>query len=390
MSRLSSALRRAVAVGAVLTLMAVVAAAPAVAAKPTKCLVIDPTRDTSYKSLQAAVDASPAGTKLRVKGTCVRPTTISRDIKIVGKSGHGFGRATLDGDHRGSVLTIQGGTVTLRGLLITHGTAPSGGGIYARGSFQHPSSVTLIDTVVSGNSATGSRWLQGGGGVGIDIGTITLVDSIVRDNTASYGGGIMTGGGTVDIVDSIVRDNTASYGGGICNWGSREVSLRGTSAVTGNHATDGGGIGVDHGRLYLLDRSAVDHNAADGYGGGVYCSDCEGVALNGDSSIHHNTAGVAGGGLGAPGFGGPLHMRDRSSIHDNTAPIGGGVWLVQGASLDMAGTSSISRNAASVAGGGAYLSMRASLAVGATATVSGNVPDNCYSDSPPGVVACTP
>ena len=59
-------------------------------------------------------------------------------------------------------------------------------------------------------------------------------------------------------------------------------------------------------------------------------------------------------------------------------------------SLDMSGTSSISGNTASVAGGGAYLSEGASLAIGATATVSGNVPDNCYGDSPPGVVACTP
>ena len=50
------------------------------------------------------------------------------------------------------------------------------------------------------------------------------------------------------------------------------------------------------------------------------CGDCDGVALNGDSSIHHNTAGVAGGGLRASGFGGPLHMGDRGSIHDNTAP----------------------------------------------------------------------
>ena len=129
----------------------------------------------------------------------------------MGKSGHGFGRATLDGDHRGSVLTIQShSTVTIRGLLITHGTAPSGGGIHVRGSMS-----------VAGRHRRRPQLRHrlgfGGGGIGIDSGTLTLVDSTVRDNTAQTGGGIRIGGGTVDIVDSIVRNNTASYGGGIFN-----------------------------------------------------------------------------------------------------------------------------------------------------------------------------
>ena len=327
MAHLSSALSRAVAVVVVLTMMAIVAAAPAVAAKPTKCQVVDPTSDTSYKSLQAAVDGSPAGAKLRVKGTCVRPTTISRDIKVVGKSGHGFGRATLDGDHRGSVLTIQGGTVTLRGLLITNGVAPSGGGIHVRGS------MTLIDTVVSGNTATGEGGEQGGGGVGIDSGTITLVDSIVRNNTAAAdGGGIYVG----------------LLPGG-------DLSVHGTSSVRGNHAgRTGGGIYVDHfSRFSIYDFSSIDHNSAGQRGGGVKCADCGVVALNGDASIHHNTADVAGGGIESGGTGPPLHLRDRSSIHDNTAPDGGGAWLL-GSSLDMSGTSSIYHNTAAADGGGAF------------------------------------
>ena len=76
--------------------------------------------------------------------------------------------------------------------------------------------MTLIDTVVSGNSATG----DGGGGIGIDSGTITLVDSIVRNNTAAAdGGGIYVG---------LLALNLSVYG---------------TSSVRGNHAgLDGGGI----------------------------------------------------------------------------------------------------------------------------------------------------
>ena len=85
-------------------------------------------------------------------------------------------------------------------------------------------------------------------------------------------------------------------------------------------------------------------------------------------------------------------MRDRSSIHDNTAPER---W--RGVAVVLAVLARHVRNkldqrehAPRSTGGGAYLSEGASLAIGATATVSGNVPDNCYGDSPPGVVACTP
>ena len=239
-----------------------------------------------------------------MKGTCVGPITVSRDLKIVGKSGRGFGRATIDGDHRGSVLTIQSHTtVTIRGLLVTNGTAPMGGGIYAQ-----PSSVRLVDTVVKGNSATGLDSASGGGGVAIDGGILTLVDSTIRHNTAAaHGGGIYVG----------------LHGGA-------DLFARGTSSVRGNHAgLDGGGIYIQtHSRATFSDSSSIAGNAADQRGGGVTCGDCGGVTLSGDSSIHDNTAGVGGGGLQSGGTGVPLQMQDRSSIHDNTAPIGGGVWLV--------------------------------------------------------------
>lgn len=419
MSFLSGALRRGVPVVLGLILLAAAAAAPVVAAEPTQCLVVNPTLDSTYRRLQAAINAAPAGAKLRVKGTCVGPITVSRDLKIVGKSGRGFGRATIDGDHRGSVLTIQSRTtVTIRGLLVTNGTAPMGGGIYAQ-----PSSVRLVDTVVKGNSATGLDSASGGGGVAIDGGILTLVDSTIRHNTAAaHGGGIYVG----------------LHGGA-------DLFARGTSSVRGNHAgLDGGGIYIQtHSRATFSDSSSIAGNAADQRGGGVTCGDCGGVTLSGDSSIHDNTAGVGGGGLQSGGTGVPLQMQDRSSIHDNTAPIGGGVWLVLAVSLRMSGTSAISGNTASVEGGGAYLVLSASigladassiddntavgdgggawlgdhtsLAVGATASVSGNSatrggglflepmasaslsasdsvtansPDNCY---PPGVVvACTP
>ena len=307
MSFLSGALRRGVPVVLGLILLATAAAAPVVAAEPTQCLRVNPTLDSTYRRLQAAINAAPAGAKLRVKGTCVVP------LRSAGTS-----RSSAN---RGGAL---GGRLRRRpSWLCAHDPEPYHGhhprspghqwdGADGWGHLSQPSSVRLVDTVVKGNSATGLDSASGGGGVAIDGGILTLVHSTIRHNTAAaHGGGIYVG----------------LHGGA-------DLFARGTSSVRGNHAgQDGGGIYIQtHSRATFSDSSSIAGNAADQRGGGVTCGDCGGVTLSGDSSIHDNTAGVGGGGLQSDGTGVPLQMQDRSSIHDNTAPIGGGVWLVLPAS----------------------------------------------------------
>ena len=77
--------RRIAVIGAALVLAATVFVTPVAAAKPT-CLVENIASHTSFRSLQAAVQAAPSGAELRVKGTCVGNTTITKDLVIRGKS----------------------------------------------------------------------------------------------------------------------------------------------------------------------------------------------------------------------------------------------------------------------------------------------------------------
>ena len=87
--------------------------------------------------------------------------------------GVGDRRAVLDGQGQGRVLMVpSGAVVTLRGLVVTRGDARDrmGGGVWNRGT------VTLIDSVVRDNRA---RWA---GGIS-SIGTMTLVDSAVMGTT---------------------------------------------------------------------------------------------------------------------------------------------------------------------------------------------------------------
>ena len=270
MTGLSRTPRRIAALGAALVLAATVFVTPVAAAKPT-CHVEIVASHTSFRSLQAAVQAAPSGAELRVKGTCVGNTTIAKDLVIRGKSNPGFGQATLDGAGAGRVLTIQGGaTVTLDGLVVTNGHATYGGAI-----------ATVID-------------------LGAPLNVVTVIDSVIRDNSATdRGGGIANDFGRVTLIDTAVRDNSAVIGGGIHD--SREeghLSLSGTSSVSDNLASgDGGGIDVDtHGDVDLYDESSVHHNSAGGSGGGIYMLDSV-VTLHDRSSVHSNAAGDNGGGV---------------------------------------------------------------------------------------------
>ncbi len=138
------------------------AAAPVASAEPGKCVVVNRASNARSSTLQAAVDAASPGDSLRVAGTCVGTTTITKDLTIEGKKGNGARQAVLDGNHAGSVLTINGGTVTLERLLITRGTASDslwgdrGGGINAfrSGPGLPARAVILVDSSVSGNTGT--------------------------------------------------------------------------------------------------------------------------------------------------------------------------------------------------------------------------------------------
>ncbi len=165
----------------------------------------------------------------------------------------------------------DGATVTIKDMTIRHGNPTSepesGGGIRNEGT------LTLENSVVRNNSGSA------GGGI-LNDGTLTLINSTVRDNEArgggdaymecSTGGGIKNMEGTLDLINSTVAGNTAEgKGGGI------HVACKGTlvlvnSTISGNYTNDdGGGVYLDgvgkfeHGTI-------CDNEAHDG--GGIFIS----------------------------------------------------------------------------------------------------------------------
>jgi predicted outer membrane repeat protein len=292
------------------------------AALASTCQVTNTTNSkatSSYETLQQAVSEAAPGNTLKVTGACKGDTTIAKNLTIVGR------KATLEGTGSGSVLIIEpGAEVTITGPTITGGTgierygfAPAGGGIY-----NDEGSLTLEDSKVSGNSATY------GGGIENLEGSLRLLKSTVSNNTSTdEGGGILNFIGSLTLEDSRVSGNAAQYGGGIDNFFGNLV-LNERSAVDTNKATSGGGIliGVNEGANLTLENSHVDDNEAL-YGGGI--------------SLYRE-------------HGKNVLTLTSSTVDGNKAEDGGGLLLFEGGSVKLAGSTFVRGNTASEQGGGIY------------------------------------
>jgi len=196
----------------------------------------------------------------------------------------------------GSVLQVSSsGDLTLNDTTVRDGLSATGYG----GGIDNFGTVTLNNSIVSGNS-TSSSSLGGGGGI-FNYGTLTLNSSTVSDNSASstgyassYGGGIANAG-TVTLNSSTVSGNSASassgstYGGGIYNEGT--VTLTDSTVSDNSASSQGGGIFNMSTGTVTLDSSVVSGNAVSSvgasYGGGIVSG---GTLMLTDSTVTANSA----------------------------------------------------------------------------------------------------
>jgi hypothetical protein len=212
--------------------------------------------------LQAAIDGAPRGGVVTVRGTCVGNFAIDRDLSVVGRGG-----ATLDGSGLAPVITIPpavphpwtpGATVILRGLTVRNG-----------------------GLVVGSTSA---------GGI-LNNGTLTLVDSTVRDNV---GNGIWNNW-RLSVSHATVIGNERS---GIANHGGTAHVSHTRIAQNGSGTFHGGGVwsGIYpwQGQVLVVEYSTIVDNHVQRNGGGVWCTDS--CTLR-HTRILRNSTGYSGGGL---------------------------------------------------------------------------------------------
>jgi CSLREA domain-containing protein len=194
----------------------------------------------------------------------------------------------------GGVNERFGGTVTINNSLVSGNTADAGAGVTDDGG----GTITINDSTVSDNDADPTNG-QTGGVYETGGGNVTLNRSTVSGNTAPQAGGVAEdGGGTVTIVDSTISDNhtvgsssLAGDAGGVLRDGGGTVSIRG-SAIVGNTAEVGGGI-EDFGGTGPFDivNTTISGNQATTRGGGIHAEGPGALTLT-NVTLRDNTGGA--------------------------------------------------------------------------------------------------
>lgn len=216
--------------------------------------------------------------------------------------------AVIDADHLDRVLHIDsaqtGVSVNIAGVTVRHGSSDRGGGILNLGTLTMEDSdisnnsvlgyaggidnsgvLTITHSVVSGNFVL--HWGGGGGGIG-NSGELTVRHSTIEGNSGSSGGGI-SNSGIMTISNSLLHGNGGRFGGGVRNSGILVIT---GSSVFDNGATTGGGV-ENSGALTVVSSTVISNEAASG--GGVYNVDGTLVVTN--STVSGNAAASDGGGM---------------------------------------------------------------------------------------------
>lgn len=146
-------------------------------------------------------------------------------------------------------------------------------------------------------SLTDNQADDGGGGIFVNIGGVTLDHCTVARNHADYGGGIGGFWASIQISGCDLSGNSSESGGGaIGNSGSLSIE---NSSITENHTGGNGGAVSAYPISYKLGgfdltNSTIANNHADGPGGAIALYTTGNVV---QSTITKNTAGQSGGGI---------------------------------------------------------------------------------------------
>jgi len=243
---------------------------------------------------------------------------VTDSVTIVGD---GIDRTRITSLNNSRAFRIDGpGTldVTLSGLSTEKCAAPAGqagGGVLCVGE-----NLTITSSRIIVNTAA-----QGGGVAVLAPGLLTLIDSSVGGNSATgNAGGVLAGGGVIRGC-SVENNSAGGAGGGIVASGSLTVE---NSAVWNNTSkTLGGGILLTDPPVgaFILRNTTVSGNSA-GTGAGVCLGASAAAPFSGALAVENSTitAGSAntGGGIARPFGTGAIHV-ESSIVSGNKGSFGG-------------------------------------------------------------------
>jgi CSLREA domain-containing protein len=270
-----------------------------IGAYEVQTILVTNTNDDGPGSLrQAILDANAsAGTEAinfqtGLTGTIDLETALSDLSTSMSINGPGPGlltvrRSTAGGTPNFRIFTINSGnTVSILGLTISNGISDRGAGISSYGN------LIVSNSTISGNTA--SDW---GGGIYNDtVGTLSVTQSSISGNVTPNAGGGIANFGALTVVESMIAGNTATgtgLGGGIWSYSDSTLTVT-NSTISGNTAANGGGI-YSHAAV-ILANTTISGNTATSSGGGFLTSGVPPTATLTNVTITDNHAGSNGGG----------------------------------------------------------------------------------------------
>ena len=198
------------------------------------------------------------------------------DLTIINGSQNGSCVKFVSGEGLDSVLdgfTLINGN----GTPNSTNSVPIGGGIICDIYGDTPSSPTIRNNIITGNTLVGN---QAGGGIACWKSSPLIENNTICNNVgARMAGGLYLSASTAVIINNKIFQNTAGYGGGInIQWQPCPKIINNIiydNTATKPYMTDharGGAIFLHYaGATLEITNNTITGNSADEFGGGLYC-----------------------------------------------------------------------------------------------------------------------
>jgi hypothetical protein len=206
------------------------------------------------------------------------------DLIIIGA---GAEQTIVDGNGKDRVFDIYNDTMSMSGMTIRNGVAPTGD--FGGGGLRTSNGTLTLDKVIVRNNriAAGGGVNDYGGGVG-NNGVCTIINSTIANNAAYKGGGVSNNGSSITVLMSTISGNTDFVAAG----GMLSVSntLVVNSTISGNSSTSGTGGIYGFGAGNIISTTITNNSSTSGTDG--YCNNASGtlavqnsiIAQNGDNN----------------------------------------------------------------------------------------------------------
>ncbi|MFC1662981.1 C25 family cysteine peptidase [Patescibacteria group bacterium] len=219
-----------------------------------------------YIQIQEAIDESQNGYTIKVDpGIYTSIDYSGKNITILSIAE--AEDTIIDGGEINTVVkfsNIETEEAVLDGFTIQNGSGQLyGGGIYC----DDDTSPTIINNIIKDNSA-----INHGGGIYCGYNSFpTIRNNIVTGNEAPTGGGIYINYTRATITRNIIINNTATdWGGGVYFAGTPDVISFTNNIVANNEAVDGGGVYLFNDPVIAFNNNTITGNTASSRGGGLY------------------------------------------------------------------------------------------------------------------------